>query len=74
MKARNVLTDIDFEFDKRTTPEWAVAYGYCEEHNRMSELFSAAQDGQFIEFAKTLPLVFGDFTVSCGDWVALKVK
>lgn len=70
MKAVNLLTDSECIFDKNTTPEWAVVYGYCEENNLMSELFAAAHAGKFDP--SNYPITRGEKTVACGNWVALK--
>ena len=70
MKATNLITEVSLEFDEHTTPEWACAYGYCEENNLMSALFAACQDNTTEAFYKTLPFTYGKQTVACGDWAA----
>lgn len=77
----NLVTAVNLEtweihhFDEKTTPEWAVAYGYCEQNNLMSALFSAAQDMRLAEFFKTLPLTSFErktgFGAYCGDWACI---
>lgn len=68
MRTFNLSTGAEVYFDEHTTPEWACAYGYCEENNLMSALFSAAQDLRFEEFKATLPFTYGQRSVACGDW------
>lgn len=70
MKARNMLNDTVLEFDEATTPEWAVAYAYCEEHNLASALFASAHEQRFGEFFATLPAVQNNNYVQCGDWAS----
>jgi len=70
MKAFNLHTNQEIHFDASTTPEWAVAYGYCAENNLMSALFKSAQDKKFPEFLKTLPTTRGQVSIACGDWAA----
>lgn len=72
MKAFNLLTNEEHHFDEHTTPEWACAYGYCEEHCLMSALFAAAQDMRLEEFYKTLPFTYGARSLACGDWAAAR--
>jgi hypothetical protein len=50
---------------------WAVAYCYCEQHDKLHELFEEERLGRFIEYAKTLPVTVGDKSVACGDWVTV---
>jgi hypothetical protein len=71
MKTFNLANDQEYTFDDATTPEWAVAYGYCSEHNLMSALFASAQDGCLEEFFAKLPTIRGKKSISCGDWAAL---
>ena len=71
MKTFNLTTNQEIHFDASTTPEWAVAYGYCEERNLMSALFKSAQDKKFPEFLETLPITRGQRSIACGEWVAI---
>jgi len=68
--ACNVKTGVKQYFDQYTAHEWAAAYGYCEEHNKLGSLFAAAQDGKLGTFYHTLPLQLENGKVSCGDWTA----
>ena len=68
--ARNNRTGVTQHFDPNTAHEWAAAYGYCEEHNKLGQLFAAAQDGKLGTFYHTLPLSLEQGTVSCGDWIS----
>ena len=71
--AFNLCTDMEYHFDCATTPEWAVAYAYCEENHMMSALFTAAQDLDFVAFCrKHLDIIYGQRTVACGNWVSRK--
>jgi len=69
--ATNLRTGDEKSFDDDTTPLWAVCYGHCEEHDRLSELFAAAQEHRVVEFAQTLPVSVGVVSIACGDWAAL---
>lgn len=68
--ACNVKTGVKQYFDQYTAHEWAAAYGYCEEHNKLGQLFAAAQEGKLGTFYHTLPLSLEQGTVSCGDWIS----
>ena len=50
------------------SPLWAVCYAYCDQEDRLKELFAAREAGNFVEFAKTLPVTVGNRTIACGDW------
>ena len=67
-KAFNLLDNREVEFDKRTTPQWAVAYAYCEQENRLSWLFQSCldNDGDW----QKLPFQYGKHSVALGDWAA----
>lgn len=71
MKSVNLSTLEEFSFDESTTPLWAACYGYCQENNLMWALCAAAQDMKFKQFAETLPVIYGEKTVSVGDWTAI---
>ena len=66
----NALTDQEVIFDDRTSPEYAVAYAYCEENNLMSTLLYHCHALTLPEFYKTLPMIYGKQSVGCGDWMA----
>ena len=69
--AYNKKTGSTTYFDPNTAPEWAAAYGYCEDSQRLSALFAAAQDYTLADFYAKLPLVYHpDGRVSCGDWTS----
>jgi len=53
---------------------WAVAYCYCEQHDKLPELFEEERLGRFIEYAKTLPVTVGARSVACGDWVTIETQ
>ena len=71
MKTMNLSTLELFEFDENTTALWAACYGYCQENNLMWALCAAAQDMKLDKFAETLPVIYGEKTVSVGDWIAI---
>ncbi len=68
--ASNLLTGAEHHFDNATTALWAVCYGYCADADTLGDLFAAAQDNRFLEFAKTLPVTVGKQSIACGDWAA----
>jgi len=67
MKAINVITDKVWEFDKNTTPEWAVRYAWAEENSMLSFLFSCQQDDRQDLIERHFPVVEGNRTVMIGD-------
>lgn len=71
MKTFNLANKQELLFDDKTTPEWAVAYGYCSDNKLMSQLFASAQNGRLEEFFAKLPVFRGQMSISCGDWAAL---
>jgi len=71
MKVHNLITGATLEFDRNTTAAYAVAYGYCEEKGRLSELFTACHNGGVPAFLNTLPMHYGADSVGCGDWAAV---
>lgn len=56
------------------SPLWAVSYSYCEEKNLLSALFASNQKGKFLEFSKSLPIFYGNKSISCGDWATLNIN
>lgn len=72
MKAFNLSTGEELHFGAEVSPKWAVAYGYCREHNRMSELFHALHDSTFDVFFEKHSPTYGKHSVCVGDWAALK--
>lgn len=68
----NALTDEEVHFYDGTSPEYAVAYAYCEENHLMSALFYHCHALTLPEFYKTLPMIYGRKSVGCGDWMAKK--
>lgn len=71
MKTYNLATGIEMDFDSKTASVWAVAYGYCEENNLMSWLFSHAHNNTLEEAYKKLPITIGKHSIACGDWAAV---
>ena len=57
-----------------TSHEWAVCYCYCMEHNKTSEILAMANDGKFDEYKKTLPVIIGKWSISCGDWATCYIQ
>ena len=70
MYAFSVITGEELHFDDKTTPEYAAAYGYCEQHNLISALFAAVHDKRFGVFFESLNPTYGKHSVCVGDWVA----
>lgn len=70
----NALTDEEVHFDDRISAEYAVAYAYCAENNRMSALFYHCHALTLPDFYKTLPMTYGKQSVCCGDWITKKAK
>ena len=62
MKVFNLTTNAEVTFIN-VTPEWAVAYCYCEEHRMLSALFSRRET-----LYPTLPFTRGVRSIACGDW------
>lgn len=71
--AYNLATGEELIFDAATAPEWACAYGYCQEHNLMSWLFSMCHSKDMTRAYTALPFTFGKNSMACGDW-AVRVK
>lgn len=72
MKTINLTTEECFKFDAHTTPEWAVAYGYCSETKMLSWLFNSCVDNNG-EWQK-LPFIYGKHSVLLGDWAAIRQR
>lgn len=70
----SIITDEAYEFDSKTTPEWALAYAYCTNKNLASALFASAHEKRFFEFFKTLPVERGKKTMLLGDWAVVVSK
>lgn len=68
-KAINLITASVYEFDNKTVPAYAVAYAYCTDNNRTSELFYHVHNFSLDSLYDKLPMHYGNFSVACGDWV-----
>lgn len=66
----HALSNTEMHFSREVGAEYAVAYCYCEENRRLSELFSHREDGKLAEMLAKLPMTHGKSSVACGDWVA----
>ena len=58
-------------------PEWAVAYGYAQDTNRLSELLTLLHEGKANRpecLGERFPLRYDHSSVRCGDWAALLPK
>ncbi|MBU2952290.1 hypothetical protein [Marinobacter sp. F3R08] len=56
-------------------PEWAVVYSHAQETNQLSKALRIIQDHpeQLVEkLCEHFPLVYGQLSVGCGDWAALR--
>lgn len=71
IKAINILTDEELGFHESVDPRWTVAFGHCQETNKMSWLFSKREDGKLEEVYKQLGMYEGRRTIGCGDWAVL---
>jgi len=70
VKVFHAIRNIQLEFDPSVGAEWGVAYAYCEDNKRMSELFSHRDAGTLPELYAKLPFTRGKQSVACGDWMA----
>ena len=68
IKTYNLKTDEVQEFDEETSPEWAVAFAYCEQNNRLSWLYRYQQKNELTKAYALLPMRTGPRSVACGDW------
>ena len=68
------LINLDSNTFMNVSPLWAVSYSYCEEKNLLSALFASNQKGKFLEFSKSLPIGYGNKSISCGDWATLNIN
>lgn len=70
VKVFHAIRNIELHFDASVGAEWGVAYAYCEENNRMSQLFAHRDAGTLPELYAKLPMTYGKLSVACGDWMA----
>lgn len=70
----HALSSTEMLFSREVGAEYAVAYCYCEENLRLSELFSHREDGKIVEMLAKLPMIQGKSSVGCGDWVASTIN
>lgn len=70
VKVFHALRNIQMEFTASVTAEWGVAYAFCEENNRLSELYSHRDAGTLAAMYAKLPMTYGKQSVACGDWMA----
>ena len=70
MIAMNIKTHQTIEFTPDVSPQYAVAYGYCEQEGRLSELHDAMRLPQLERdsYFGYLGVMTGSLVVSCGDW------
>ena len=68
--AYNFVTGEELTFDDATAPEWACAYGYCQEHNLISWLLTMCLSKDMARAYAELPFTFGTQSIACGDWAA----
>jgi len=69
--AFNLATSAELFFSGDVSPKWAAAYGYCEESDRLSWLFSKREAGEIDSALAELPIQVGERSVNCGDWAAM---
>jgi hypothetical protein len=72
MKAINTINDHTWEFDKSTTPEWAVRYAWADENGFLSVLLDFQHDNRQDLIALHFPIIEGKKTVMMGDIGAFK--
>lgn len=70
----HALSNTEMLFSREVGAEYAVAYCYCEENRRLSELFGHHQDGKIVEMLAKLPMIQGKSSVGCGDWMASTIN
>lgn len=70
LKVFHATRNIQMEFDSTLSAEWGVAYAYCEENNRLSQLYAHRDDGTLDELYAKLPMTRGKLSIACGDWMA----
>ena len=70
MNAINLMNNIEYSFDEKTAPIYAVCYAYCEENLRLSWFFNHCHSNTLENAYKELPIITGKNTIACGDWAA----
>jgi hypothetical protein len=70
IKVFHAITDVEMQFDATVSAEYAVAFAYCEENNRLSELYAHRDDARLPAMYAKLPMMRGKQSVGCGDWMA----
>lgn len=71
IRVHHALSNTEYHFGKNVGSPYAVAYCYCEENHRLSELFAHLHDGKLPDMLAKLPMNYGKSSVGCGDWVAV---
>lgn len=69
VKVFHATRNIQLEFDAAVSPDYAVAYAYCEDNKRLSELFAHRDDDKLPALYARLPMTRGVRSVACGDWM-----
>jgi hypothetical protein len=69
VKVFHATRNIQLEFDATVHPDYAVAYAYCEDNQRLSELFAHRDDNKLPDLYARLPMTRGVRSVACGDWM-----
>ena len=60
--------DCEYSFSERLTAVDAVCYAYADSKDLLSMLFAARKRGHSL--CEVFPVVYGKYSVSCGDYVA----
>ena len=70
MKAINLSTGQELQFDDATTPEYAAAYGYHVEQNNTASKFFDSVHSRDNWWQTNTPFLYGKISLSAGDWCA----
>jgi hypothetical protein len=74
MKVYSFAADTSIEFDKATTPEYAVAYAYhVEQSNTADRFFQSVQDNDGW-WQENTPYIRGKWSLGAGDWAVSVTK
>ena len=70
MLAMNIKTNRVIEFTSDVSPQYAVAYGYCEDEGRLNVFHEAMRlpQPEHDRYFDYLGVMTGSLVVSCGDW------
>lgn len=74
MKVFNLLNNTELEFDDKTVDVYAVVYAHVTEDRPelSSTFFNSVHDKTLETFYKSMPIIIGRSSVSCGNWATIK--